>query len=59
MAKTTKKTPVAETAKKNDSFAITVIKDFIDFHKVKDGCTLVLLLLEAGLLWSIVAKMMG
>jgi succinylglutamate desuccinylase len=57
--KTTKKAPVAEIAKKNDSFTLTVIKDIIDFHKIKDGCTLVLLLMEAGLLWSIVTNIMS
>ena len=59
MAKTAKKTPKAAPAAKNKSFSITVIKDFIDFHTVKDGCTLTLLLLEAGLLWSIVTSIMG
>lgn len=35
------------------NFSNKFIGDIIEFHKVKDGCTVTLLLLEFWLLWSI------
>tara|TARA_R110000851_G_scaffold24765_7_gene71720 strand:- start:970 stop:1149 length:180 start_codon:yes stop_codon:yes gene_type:complete len=59
MAKTPKKTLGVLTTAKNKFFSIPVIKDFIEFHKVKDMCTIVLFLMEAGLVWSILSFLMG
>ena len=51
--KTTKKSkePVGKF-----NFSNKVINDVIEFHKVKDGCTVTLLILEAWLLWSIASN---
>ena len=52
--KTTKKSkePVGKFNFSNNK----VINDIIEFHKVKDGCTVTLLILEAWLLWSIASN---
>ena len=52
--KTTKKSkePVGKF-----NFSNKAINDIIEFHKVKDGCTVTLLILEFWLLWSIASNL--
>tara|TARA_R100000742_G_C4239872_1_gene59760 strand:+ start:370 stop:567 length:198 start_codon:yes stop_codon:yes gene_type:complete len=58
--KTTKKKATAKKAKveeKSNFLSNSIITDIINFHKVKDGCTLTLLILEAWLLWSLASNL--
>tara|TARA_R110002020_G_scaffold3563_3_gene15950 strand:- start:1300 stop:1512 length:213 start_codon:yes stop_codon:yes gene_type:complete len=59
--KTTKKkaTTKKEEVVKNKSFIKTIVTDVIEFHKVKDGCTLVLILMEGALLWKIASTLIS